>query len=247
MGLRSRVPVGLRRALRRAGAPLGSVDAVRTREPEIVLTFDDGPDPVGTPAVLDALAAHGATATFFVLLTRARRHPDLVERVCREGHEIGLHGVDHQPLPRFPYAEARARTASAARELEALTGLPVRWFRPPYGAQTPLSWLATRRAGLVPVLWGPTTWDWRDVPQDDRVRKAQEGARAGAVVLGHDAFAGVADGAVDDGQGLREPDVDRFDLVDRVLRAYAARGLRARSLGDTLRHGSLVRSARFRA
>jgi peptidoglycan/xylan/chitin deacetylase (PgdA/CDA1 family) len=251
MGPRSRLPAGLRRVLRGAAVPLGSVvgsvHAVRTSEPEIVLTFDDGPDPVGTPAVLEALAAHGATATFFVLLTRARRHPDLVERVCREGHEVGLHGVDHQPLPAFTYAEARARTASAARELEGLTGAPVRWFRPPYGAQTPLSWLATRRAGLVPVLWGPTTWDWRDLPQADRVRKAQEGAAAGAVVLAHDAFAGLADGAPEERSRLVEPVLDRFDLVDRVLTAYAARGLRARSLRDALERGSPSRVARFGA
>ena len=245
MPARSRLPAGLRRALRRAAWPVGSVDAVRTAEPEIVLTFDDGPDPVGTPAVLDALAAHGATATFFVLLTRVRSRPDLVARVLAQGHEIGLHGADHRPLPHFAYAEARARTAAAAYELEALTGTPVRWFRPPYGAQTPRTWLAVRRAGLVPVMWGPTTWDWRELPQDERVRKAQEGARAGAVVLAHDAFAGAADGALDDGRGLRAPDVDRFDLVHRVLETYAAAGLRARSLGDALRHGRPVRVAHF--
>jgi peptidoglycan/xylan/chitin deacetylase (PgdA/CDA1 family) len=247
MRLRSHLPAGLKRTLRRAGAPVGSVEAVRTSEPDVVLTFDDGPDPVGTPAVLDALAAHRATATFFVLLTRVRRHPELLERVRREGHEIALHGVDHQPLPRFSYADARSRTAAARSELEALTGVPVRWFRPPYGAQTPLTWLAVRRAGLVPVLWGPTTWDWRDVPQADRVRKAQEGAVPGAVVLAHDAFAGAQDGAADDGRGLVEPGVDRFDLVDRVLTAYTAGGLRGRSLGDALRRGTVVRGARFRA
>lgn len=247
MALRDRLPAGLKQTLRRAGAPIGSIEAVATTEPEIVLTFDDGPDPVGTPAVLEALARHGATATFFVLLTRVRRHPDLVERVRREGHEIALHGVDHQRLTRFSGAEVRARTAAARAELEVLTGEPVRWFRPPYGAQTLPTWLAVRRTGLVPVLWGPTTWDWRDVGQDERVRKAQVGARAGAVVLAHDAFAGAADGAVDDGQGLVEPDVDRYDLVDRVLTAYAADGLRGRSLGDALARGRPVRSVRFRA
>ncbi|MGI3784425.1 MAG: polysaccharide deacetylase family protein, partial [Janthinobacterium lividum] len=162
------------------------------------------------------------------------------------GHEIGLHGVDHQRLTRFSYAEVRARTAAAKVELEALTGEPVRWFRPPYGAQTPTTWAAVRRTGLVPVLWGPTTWDWRDLPQEDRVRKAREGAGPGAVVLAHDAFAGVGDGAVDEGRGLVEPEVDRFDLVDRVLTAYAEDGLRGRSLGSALELGSLVRAARFR-
>lgn len=247
MSLRDRLPAGLKQTLRRAGAPLGSVEAVATAEPEIVLTFDDGPDPVGTPAVLQALAQHHATATFFVLLTRVRRYPELVERVRREGHEIALHGVDHQRLTLFSGAEVRVRTAAARAELEALTGEPVRWFRPPYGAQTPQTWLAVRRTGLVPVLWGPTTWDWRDVAQEDRVSKARQGARAGAVVLAHDAFAGAADGAADDGQGLAEPVVDRYDLVDRVLTAYAADGLRGRSLGDALAHGRPVRSVRFRA
>lgn len=246
MPIRSRVPAVLERAIRRLSAPVGSVKAVRTAEPEIVLTFDDGPDPVGTPAVLDALAKHRASATFFVLLTRVRQYPVLLERIRDEGHEIGLHGVDHRRLTRFSHTEAHARTAAARDELEAASGTTVRWFRPPYGAQTPLTWLAVRRAGLAPVLWGPTTWDWRDLPQADRVWKARQGARAGAVVLAHDAFAGQADGALEDNDGLVEPDIDRADLVDRMLTAYANDGLRARSLGVALEHGSLVRSASFR-
>jgi peptidoglycan/xylan/chitin deacetylase (PgdA/CDA1 family) len=246
--LRSRLPPGAKHALRRAGAFVGSVEAVRTAAPEIVLTFDDGPDPTGTPAVLEALAAHGATATFFVLLTRARRHPELLARVLEAGHEVGLHGVDHQPLTRFGHAEARARTAAGRAELEARTGRVVRWFRPPYGAQTPSTWLAVRRAGLTPVLWGPTTWDWREAAQADRVRKAGEGARAGAVLLAHDGFAGESDGAVATGPGsLVPPDVDRFDLVHRVLTGYAAAGLQGRSLGGVLERGRLVRAARFRS
>lgn len=261
MERRSGVTARAKRALRRAAAPVGSVVAVRTSEPEVVLTFDDGPDPVGTPAVLDALAAHGATATFFVLLTRVRRHPGLLERVVAEGHEIALHGPDHRRLTSLPAREVHTRTAAAARELAALTGTWPRWFRPPYGAQTPATWLAVRRAGLVPVLWGPTTWDWRDVGQDERVRKAQDGARPGAVLLAHDAFAGPGDGAAEGvGSGAGSgpagraepgggagpaPDVDRADLVDRVLAAYADRGWRGRSLGAALRHGRLVRAAHF--
>ena len=241
MSVRDRLPDGVKSALRRAGAPVGSVVAVHTEAPEVVLTFDDGPDPVGTPAVLDALEAHGATATFFVLLTRARRFPHLVERVRQAGHEVALHGVDHRRLTGFGHAEAYRRTAAGRAELEDLVGAGVRWFRPPHGAQSPSTWLAARRARLTPVLWGPTTWDWRDLPQDVRVGKAQEGVRAGAVVLAHDAFAGVSDGEAD----VPEPTVDRRDLVDRVLTAYAALGLEGRSLGAALAHGSAVREARF--
>ncbi|SEP61837.1 polysaccharide deacetylase family protein [Microlunatus flavus] len=246
MPLRDRVPRGLKDTVRRAAGVVGSVEAVRTQRPELVLTFDDGPDPVGTPAVLEALAAHDATATFFVLLTRVRRHPELLARVRAAGHEVALHGVDHARLTHLPPAEVRARTAAAKAELEALTGEAVRWFRPPYGAQTPATWLAVRRAGMVPVLWGPTTWDWRDVTQEERVAKARQGARAGAVVLAHDAFADESDGAEAPDGPLRAPSVDRGDLVDRVLTAYAAEGLRARSLGDALASGAPVRAARFR-
>lgn len=238
-------PMTLKRKLQRATAPIGSVVAFRPAAPELVLTFDDGPDPVGTPAVLDALAAHGATATFFVLMSRVRRHPELVARARREGHEIALHGVDHQRLTRFSFAEAYERTALAKDELEVVTGETVRWFRPPYGSQTAWTWLAVRRAGLMPVLWGPTTWDWRDVPQADRLKKAQRGAAAGAVVLAHDAFAGEADGASEDNGLFTEPEVDRFDLVDQVLGAYASKGLTACSLGNALKQGSPVRVARF--
>jgi peptidoglycan/xylan/chitin deacetylase (PgdA/CDA1 family) len=243
--LRNRVPRGAKDLLRRSAGLVGSVEAVRTAEPEVVLTFDDGPDPVGTPAVLEALAAHGATATFFVLLTRVRRHPELLERVRAAGHEIGLHGVDHQRLTRFRHDEVRVRTAAAREELEGLVGGPVRWFRPPYGAQSPSTWLAVRRTGLVPVLWGPTTWDWRDVSQDERVAKAGQGVRPGAVVLAHDAFADESDGAEVAGTPHRAPVVDRFDLVDRVLSAYGRRGLRGRSLGAVLERGALLRAARF--
>lgn len=246
MPLRDHLPAGVKHALRRAAAPLGSVDRVRTPEPEIVLTFDDGPDPVGTPAVLEALAAHGATATFFVLLTRVRRHPDLLARVLAGGHEIGLHGIDHQRLTRFTQAQVLTRTAAGKAELEAAAGTSVRWFRPPHGALDLGAWLGVRRTGLVPVLWGPTTSDWRDLPQEERVRRSLQGASRGAVVLAHDAFAGAEDGEEDDGQGLQPPDLDRRHLIDQVITAYAANGLRTCSLGHALRHGTAVRSARFR-
>ena len=72
---------------------------VRTRSPEIVLTFDDGPRPGSTDEVLDVLREHRATATFFVLGNRAAGNPELIRRIVREGHELALHGPDHRALP----------------------------------------------------------------------------------------------------------------------------------------------------
>ncbi len=237
-----RLAVGLKAALRRHSGPVGSVVAVRTERPHVVLTYDDGPEPGGTDAILRSLERHGATATFFVLLTRVRRNPGLLAEVVAAGHEIALHGVDHQPLVRFGYREARSRTSAARDELEDITGVPVRWFRPPYGRQNLLTWRAVTSLGLMPVLWGATSWDWRDLPQEDRVAKAQRGVRGGTILLAHDAFAGVLDGV----EPTPEPVLDRGDLTDRILTAYAGRGLQGRSLRHALATGTAVREARFR-
>ncbi|NYE73005.1 peptidoglycan/xylan/chitin deacetylase (PgdA/CDA1 family) [Microlunatus parietis] len=230
-----------RPVVERAAALVGSVIAVRTRAPEIVLTFDDGPDPVGTEQVMTALADRNATATFFVLGTRSRRHPSLLAEIVAAGHEIGLHGPDHQPLPRFDASATERRTADAAKELADLTGRELRWFRPPYGRQTLPNWRGIRAAGLMPVFWGPTTWDWRDLPQQERVAKAQQGARPGAILLGHDGFAGTLDGALEEVTHT----LDRHDLIGQILDRYTAKGWRTVSLGHALEKGRPIIAARF--
>ncbi|GAA1313092.1 polysaccharide deacetylase family protein [Saccharothrix xinjiangensis] len=224
------------------GGIAGSVCGVRTAEPHVVLTYDDGPEPGSTEAVLAALGDFGATATFFVLLTRARRSPGLLAEVAAEGHEIALHGPDHRRLTGLPTREVELRTRAARAELEDLTGRRTTWFRPPYGTQSPRTWRAVTRDGLVPVLWGPVLRDWSDVPQSDRVAGAVRDSRAGSIVLGHDGFAGPEDG-VDDGP---VPVVDRGDLTRRLLGAYGERGLVGRSLGDALVSGEQSRRAWFR-
>ncbi|MEW2502510.1 polysaccharide deacetylase family protein [Amycolatopsis sp. CA-161197] len=225
-----------RRALALAGPltrPIGSLIAVRTQAPEVVLTFDDGPEPGGTDRVLSALSDHAATATFFVLVDRARRHRALVREVLAAGHEIGLHGMDHRRLSRLPSATVRTLLASATAQLEDLLGTPIRWFRPPYGAQTPAVWRAARRQGLTSVLWGPCAWDWLDRPPELLAAQALRGLGRGAVLLAHDGHAGPEDGA-DDGP---RPGFDRGDLVRRVLTGLDERGLRGRSLSDALATG----------
>jgi peptidoglycan/xylan/chitin deacetylase (PgdA/CDA1 family) len=232
----------VKRALRRAAAPVGSMVAVRGDAGLIALTYDDGPEPGGTDGVLDALAEVGATATFFVLMTRVRRHPALLRRIVDEGHEIGLHGIDHRPLTSFPAAEVRHRCVTGRDELEQAVGAPVRWMRPPYGKQTPTTAWAIRASGLTAVLWGPTTADTIEAPLETRVERATAGTRPGDILLAHDGYAGPDDG-VDDGPA---PVFDRGLLSARILAEYTARGIRGRSLGEVLTHGRPVREAVFR-
>lgn len=231
-----------RRLYRRAaGTVLGSAVELRTDAPDVVLTFDDGPEPGGTDRVLPVLAEAGATATFFVLMTRVRKHPGLLREVVAAGHEIALHGVDHRALPTLAPGEVARRARGGKAELEDVVGREVRWFRPPYGRQRLSDWCAVRSAGMLPVLWGPTTWDWKDVTAAERIAKSLQGVRAGSIVLAHDGFAGEEDGACDG----PPPVLDRGKLIAGVLEGYASRGLVARSVGEALARGALVRETWF--
>lgn len=229
----------LKQWVRGHGQLLGSVTG--TTSDAVVLTLDDGPDEIETPKMLAVLASHNASATFFVLVGRARRHPALLRAIRDGGHEIALHGPDHRSLTTFGFTAALRRTRSAKAELESLSGMTIRWFRPPYGSQTPTTWLAVRASGLVPVLWDSTTWDWKDVTPDQRMAKALAGARPGAVLLAHDGIAGADDGVA----AGPPPLLERARLLDTVLDEHMRRGLRGRSLGAALEQGTAVRTAQF--
>jgi peptidoglycan-N-acetylglucosamine deacetylase len=226
----------------RVSAPVGSVVSVSTDAPWVALTFDDGPDPVGTPAALEVLARHDATATFFMLLTRVRKRPDLVAAVLDAGHEVALHGVDHRRLTSLTPAEARHRVHAGKDELEDRAGVRVRWFRPPYGAQNLAVWRAARAVEMRCVFWGPSLWDWKDTTDAARTAKSLEALGPGAIVLAHDGIAGPADEAEEDEPVLP---LDRSGWWDSSLRRYAARGFSARSLGEVVARGRVVRAARF--
>lgn len=212
------------------GPVAGSMTSVATSRDELVLTFDDGPLPGVTERLAEVLADHGARAVFFVLTTRTRRAPGLVRELAAAGHEIAVHGLDHRRITTLGLAEADRWLRSARDELEDDLGYRVRWFRPPHGAQSPQHRLLATRAGLHPVLWSGTTWDWKDVTHEERVAKAMEAARPGAIVLAHDGAADASDLASE----LPIEGVDKPALLDEVLRGYADRDLRCVTLSEAL-------------
>lgn len=160
--------------------------AGRGRPGHIALTFDDGPDPDGTPAVLDALDRLGTTATFFMLGAQVARYPQLAAAVVAAGHEAAVHGFSHRNhLARGPVDVCRD-VARAASHVTAATGTRPAWFRPPYGVLTSASLVAARRAGLRPVLW--TAWgrDWEDRSPAEVATTVRRQLRPGGTVLLHD-------------------------------------------------------------
>ena len=170
---------------------LGLIREGKQRRRELTLTFDDGPDPASTPAVLDALAATGARATFFVTLPNAQAYPELVSRMLTEGHEVAPHAVLHRHAwIRTPWGAA-LEPLGAARQLAALTGQPVRLYRPPHGAYTLATLLGVRWAGLVGAHWSAEGRDWHPASTpESMVRHVIARVHPGAVVVLHDAGPG---------------------------------------------------------
>lgn len=209
-----------------------SVVALRRPAESTVLTYDDGPTPGVTDRLLPVLADAGATATFFVLLTRVRASPGLFHEVLAAGHEIALHGPDHLRLTSLAPSVHPTRFREAKAELEDVAGVAIRWSRPPYGAQDVASWRAARDAGLQPVLWSLSCLDWETHPPDDYVAELRTTDPTGAIVLLHDGFADERDG-VDDGP---PPTLDRIALTRSVLDELSAHDLPGRSLGEALDH-----------
>lgn len=99
---------------------------------KIVLTFDDGPDPLWTPKVLDILKQEGVPATFFIVGQNGQTNPDLVKRIVAEGHEIGNHSFTHPNLGEVPRQVTDLELNATQRLIESLTGRSTRLFRAPY-------------------------------------------------------------------------------------------------------------------
>lgn len=238
----------LKEFIRGHSASIGSAVALSDRgnadpmaRKEIALTYDDGPQPADTEAVLDALADAGAVATFFVLLTRAERWPTRVRAVAEAGHEVALHGPDHRRLTQFSARQVFGRTRDARLRLEDLLQKPVRWIRPPYGAQGPATYAAIRATGLQPVMWNASLHDTKSMPWSERATIINEAVRPWAILLSHDGFADAEDG-VDDGPA---PDLDRGQLARRVLEQIRKRSIVPVTLAQAADRGGLVRRAWF--
>jgi len=152
------------------------------------LTFDDGPHPRGTPAVLDALAAAGAQATFFVVGEQLRAHPSVAREIAAAGHRLAVHGDRHLCTSLRSPRALRADLHRCAALIGELTGASPTRYRPPFGIFSPLALAEARARDWTPLLWSRWGRDWeaRATPQAI-ARRATRAITAGDVVLLHDA------------------------------------------------------------
>ena len=181
--------------------------------PALALTFDDGPDPVWTPRLLDLLGSLGAHATFFPIAARAQEQAGIVERMRAEGHAIGLHCDQHIRHSERDAAWLERDTDAALRRLAGMEVRPAFW-RTPWGDTAPWSAQIARDRDLRLIGWTTDTRDWRGDSAAEMFQATREALTDGAVVLAHDAL----------GPGARRRDVeatlDYVRLVDTHARDH---------------------------
>jgi peptidoglycan/xylan/chitin deacetylase (PgdA/CDA1 family) len=151
----------------------------------VVVTFDDGPHPDGTPAVLEALG--DAKAVFFMVGEQVERYPSVAAEVAAAGHEIALHGFRHHNQMRVTPSRLADDLRRGAHAIGDATGIEPRLYRPPYGIFTPVGLPLARRDHDV-LLWSKWGRDWRKstTPQAIASLATRELGR-GDVILLHDA------------------------------------------------------------
>lgn len=212
------VGAGLCPRSRLVGPNLVRLPAARAAAGEVALTFDDGPDPEVTPAVLDLLDRHGARASFFAVGRRAERHPELIAEIVRRGHRVENHTFRHSH--RFSLLGPRAAGREidrAQRAIAAAAGRPPQWFRAPAGLRGPLLEPVLARRGLRLASWTRRGFDTVTADPERVAGRLLRGLAAGDVLLLHDG--GAARTA--DGRPVA------LAALPRVLAAIADRGLSA--------------------
>jgi uncharacterized protein (TIRG00374 family) len=197
--------------------------------PKVAITFDDGPSPEHTPAVLEALRAAGARATFFVLGRNVRAHPELARMIVADGHELASHGDDHSLLL-FAGPATIAHQFRAAEEAmsDAVDGSITRLFRAPHGYRGPFLAPVARRLGYRIVGWTGAIFDSARPGVEVIVERCSRVLAPGAILLLHDG----------DGSGQGGDRSQTVEALPRILETAKERGLETvtvSELADNLR------------
>ena len=155
--------------------------------PLAALTFDDGPDAVHTPRILDALAREGVAATFFMIGRRAAALPDLARRVASEGHDMGNHTWSHKSLWLAGPRDTEREIARGHEAISEAAGQPPRFFRPPWGMSNLALFPVIERLGTPCVFWTLQPERRKAVPPSVQETRVVERVTPGAIVDLHDA------------------------------------------------------------
>ncbi|MEU8223511.1 glycosyltransferase [Kribbella sp. NPDC048915] len=218
------------RQILRGGAVIDAAEgkprSVAPKPRTIALTFDDGPDPVWTPKILDLLRQQQVHATFFVVGTAVAEHPDLARRIVAEGHQIAVHSFTHANLSTAAGWRRSIELRQSQLILAGATGVSTTLLRPPYSSEpsalSDRDWKAlqqSRDAGYLAVLTSQDSEDWRRPGTQQVIANSMPRSTAGQVLLMHDAG------------GDRSQTVE---ALSKLLPRLKARGFRFATVGDAV-------------
>lgn len=162
-----------------------TVDKPQNDGPKVAITFDDGPSTLYTEKLLDGLKERGVHATFFLVGERIQYDTKLVERMYKEGHEIGNHTYTHTDLAKTNYDKARKEINDTNKEISDVTGVIPKFIRPPYG-----DWneKLLEETEMSVVLWSVDPEDWKEQNAEIVAQRVIKSTGPGDIILLHDIF-----------------------------------------------------------
>ncbi|MEM6915753.1 MAG: polysaccharide deacetylase family protein, partial [Verrucomicrobiota bacterium] len=161
--------------------------SIQTSEKVIAITFDDGPHGVNTPRLLDMLKKRNVKATFYVVGSMVKLHPEILRRMISEGHEIGNHTVTHANLSNLSDSALRADLEESRRLIVEATGIAPLTMRPPYGAiRNEQKKLMLTEFGYPTIMWSVDPEDWKKPGASIVSSRLVNGAQPGGILLVHD-------------------------------------------------------------
>lgn len=190
------------------------VKRVSAKERTVALTFDDGPDPVYTPKLLDMLKKYDVKCTFFVLASKASKYPELVKRMVDEGHNVGLHSFRHISEAFMSPLQTKRNFKKALDILNELN-VKVRLFRPPWGIFNLLTCRYAMRYHCKIVLWSIHVLDWSRYASVDFIKKRLiNNVKPGDIILLHD------------GRGAKDAPKRTITALDTAIPVLQRKGYR---------------------
>lgn len=154
--------------------------------PYVAITFDDGPSPAYTPAILDILAEHNVKATFFMIGRHVEMYPDIARRIVAEGHDIGNHTYSHRSLVPLHPDKVMEEIIHCEEIFHSVTGITPVFFRPPRGVYSQAVRDIVTARNYTLCLWTISSQDWREISSRDITTRILSQTIGGDILLFHD-------------------------------------------------------------
>ncbi len=194
-------------------------------ENTVVLTFDDGPDPIYTVKILDLLRLYKVRATFFMVGKFIEKNPDIVKRMEEEGHSIGLHSYSHKSaflMGKKTFEEDMQKSIRALKNL----GIEPKFYRPPWGHRKGYAVEIAEKYGLKMVLWDVMAQDWKaNISVDEIKRRLLTRTKDSSVICLHD------------GRGKNDAPEKTFRALESVIPLWLKKGFILKTVEEAIPNG----------